>query len=258
MHDTTISTKDFQMLAGIVYQETGISLSDNKVDLVKARIAKRMRTTRIPSLKEYINVIENDASEFCCFIDAMTTNHTYFFRENKHIEYMVENLPLGPKHRIWCAACSSGEEPYSMAIQLAEAGRKFEIHASDISDTMLETASKGIYPKDRTRCVPVPLVRRYFQQGQNKWNGYYKVKKELRENISFFKYNLISGPPRDEYDVIFCRNVMIYFDHATRQHVVNKLYQSLRPGGLFAIGQSESLVGVEHPFKYLRPSIYCK
>ena len=246
------------MLAGLVYQETGISLSDNKVDLVKARIAKRMRKTRIPTLKQYIDVIEKDSEEFCCFIDAMTTNHTYFFRENKHIEYMVENIPRGVKHRIWSAACSSGEEPYSMAIQLAEAGHSYEIHASDISDSMLETAGRGIYPKDRTRCIPKQLVQRYFQQGQNKWNGFYKIKQELRSQITFFKYNLISSPPLGEYDVIFCRNVMIYFDHETRQHVVNKLYQSLRPGGLFAIGQSESLVGVEHPFKYLRPSIYRK
>ncbi|MBI9074532.1 MAG: protein-glutamate O-methyltransferase CheR [Desulfatibacillum sp.] len=258
MSNTDISTQDFLMLAGLVYQETGISLSDNKVDLVKARIAKRMRKTHIRTLKDYIGVIENDSNEFACFIDAMTTNHTYFFRENKHIEYLLENLAGGVRHRIWSAACSSGEEPYSMAIQLSEAGLAFEIHASDISDSMLETASRGIYPKDRTRCVPLPLVQRYFQQGHNKWQGHYKIKSGIREQVKFFKYNLISDPAQEQYDVIFCRNVMIYFDHETRQHVVNKLYQSLRPGGLFAIGQSESLVGVEHPFKYLRPSIYCK
>ncbi len=246
------------MIAGLVYQETGINLSDNKVDLVKARIAKRMRQTKIPTLEKYIKTIEKDTDEFLCFIDAMTTNHTFFFRENRHMEFMVDNLEHGRHHKIWSAACSSGEEPYSMAIQLLESGHKFEIHASDISDTMLQTAQRAVYPKERTRSIPLPMVQKHFQLGRNKWEGYYKVKQNVSQCVSFFKYNLIADQVKEMFDVIFCRNVMIYFDHETREKVVNKLYQSLRPGGLFAIGQSESLVGVEHQFKYLRPSIYCK
>lgn len=256
--NTNISAREFDKLAGLVYKETGINLSGNKVDLVKARIAKRMRVTNIPTLKKYIDVIGRDADEFLSFIDAMTTNHTFFFRENKHIEYMLNNLDTGRYIKIWSAACSSGEEPYSMAVQLLEAGFRFEILATDISDTILQTAKKAIYPKQKLKAVPQKTLHKYFQQGKNKWFDHIKVRPEVRQYVSFAKFNLISDTPPDMFDVIFCRNVMIYFDGETRQTVVNRLYRALKSGGIFAIGQSESLVGVEHPFKYARPSVYSK
>ena len=259
MYDTHITDKQFRDLSDIVYKVSGINLNDNKVNLLKARIAKRLRSTKITSVSEYIRLIERDSGEFKRFIDGITTNHTYFFRENKHCEYIINAMSRSHLLKIWSAASSSGEEAYSIAVQLLEHGFNFRIFASDISDTMIETARRGVYPMDRARVVPPHILRKYFQKGVNHSEGRIRIKEHVKDHVTFGKYNLVTGaPPVSEYHIIFCRNVMIYFDLPTKQKVMDDMVKALKPGGLFIFGQSESMVGIKTPFITLSPSIYRK
>lgn len=254
--DTSITRSQFDQLAEVVRRESGINLHEGKLSLLKARIAKRLRATNIQTVDAYIRHIENDSEEFLNFIDVMTTNHTYFFRENRHCEWVADTLDPSRPVKIWSAACSSGEEPYTIAIQLMEKGFHFSIFASDISDTMLRYAKRAIYPTDRARAVPQQLLKRYFQRGQNRWEGHIRVKEAVRETVSYGKHNLLYDIHNDTFDVIFCRNVMIYFDDPTREKVVANLSRSLKPGGYFVIGMSESLLSIRHPFKHVSASLY--
>ena len=235
-------------LIKMVYQASGINLHDGKKELLKAKIAKRMRVVKINSVSDYLDFLMNDSSEFLEFLDTVTTNHTFFFRENKGCEYLVNkfsntSLPLN----IWCAASSTGDEPYSIAMQLLNIGCKFNIIASDLSHTVLEFARRGIYPMERTKNVPIPILHKYFQKGDGNYKGYVKIKDEVKKTIKFKKYNLIKDPlPQQMFDIIFCRNVMIYFDDITTEKVVNKLCKVLVPGGYFLIGQAESLMSISH------------
>lgn len=259
MYDTNITDSQFKNLSKIVYDVCGINLSDNKKNLLKARLAKRLRATKITTVSEYIKLIEKDPAEFGSFIDGVTTNHTYFFRENKHCELMLGLLDRSKHTKIWSAASSSGEEPYTIAIQLIENDFRFEIHASDISDTVLATARKGIYPVDRVRAVPRPYLHKYFKKGVNQSANMVKVKDIVKSHVTFGKYNLVTGtPPKSAYDIIFCRNVMIYFDLRTKQKVVDDMYSALKPDGYFIFGQSESIVGIRSKFKTVSPSVYKK
>jgi len=259
VYDTHITDSQFRNLSDIVYKVSGISLNDNKKNLLKARLAKRLRSTRTATVSDYIRLIEKDGDEFKRFIDGITTNHTYFFRENRHCEYILEAMNPSNLLKIWSAASSSGEEAYSIAIQLLENHFNFKIFASDISDTMIQTAIRGVYPLERARAVPPHLLRKYFQKGVNHSSGRIRVKDHVKDHVTFGKYNLVTGaPPLSEYHIIFCRNVMIYFDLPTKQKVMNDMVKALKPGGLFIFGQSESMVGIKTPLVTLSPSIYRK
>lgn len=259
MYDTTITESQFNKLSKIIYDVSGIIINKKKENLLKARLAKRLRATKISSVTEYLKSIQNDPAEFGRFIDGVTTNHTYFYRENKHCEFLLKTLDKKKNNKIWSAASSSGEEAYSISIQLIEHNFDFEIFASDISDTMLETAQRGVYPIDRLRAVPEQIIRKYFQKGRNDSAGKVKVKKEVQSHVSYGKHNLVTGtPPREAYDVVFCRNVMIYFDTVTKQKVVNDMFNALKPGGYFIFGQSESVIGLKTQFNTISPSIYQK
>lgn len=259
MYDTSITDSQFKSLSNTVYKVCGINLTDSKKNLLKARIAKRLRVTKKTSITDYIRMIESDPDEFKHFIDGITTNHTYFFRENKHCEFILRTIPPSRPLKIWSAASSSGEEAYSIAIQLLENGFNFRIFASDISAAMLDTAQAGVYPIERAKSIPLALLRKYFQKGVNASSDKIKIKESVKTHVTFGKYNLVSGsPPSSEYDIIFCRNVMIYFDLPTKQKVVDDMYKALKPGGYFIFGQSESIVGITSPFKTISPSIYQK
>ncbi len=259
MYDTNLTQAQFKKLSKIIYDVSGINISKNKENLLKARLAKRLRATKIPTVSEYVKIIHNDPEEFGRFIDGVTTNHTYFFRENKHCEFLLEVLDKKKKYQIWSAASSSGEEAYSISIQLSENKFDFEIYASDISESMLLTAQRGVYPIEKLRSVPDSIIRKYFQKGSNDSVGKVKVKKQVQEHVSYGMYNLVTGqPPKSAYDVIFCRNVMIYFDTPTKQKVVNDMYSALKPGGYFIFGQSESVIGLKTQFNTISPSIYQK
>jgi len=253
---THITTTQFRELSRLVYQVSGICLPESKLGLLKARIAKRLRVLHMDTANEYISLIRRDTHEFKNFIDAMTTNHTFFFRENGHCEFILNHIENSRHLDIWSAACSSGEEPYSIAVQLLDKSYKFQIYASDISDSVLRIARSGIYPKDRALRVPPRILRKYFQQGHNKWKDHIKVGGEVRKLTSFGKHNLISDLPGRRFDIIFCRNVMIYFDQETRQKVVDNLCNALRSKGYLFIGMSESLRGIEHSLKPVSPGVY--
>lgn len=249
-----ITEKQFREFSKLVYAECGINLHEGKEQLLSARLAKRMRQTGINSVTEYIDVLKSNNQEVIDFLDAISTNHTFFFREKQHLEC------LNKSHlKIWSAASSSGEEPYSVAIDCLEKGFKPTILATDISTKVLSIGENGVYPLERVKGVDTPLVRKYFQKGHGKWDGFIKVKDEVRKMVTFKRFNLIRDAlPGQEYDVIFCRNVMIYFDNTVKEKLVNKLYNVLKWNGYFIIGGAESLNNLEHKYKYIKPSIYSK
>ena len=255
---TTLTESQFIQLSKLVYKESGINLKDNKKSLLQARLAKRLRATNTSSISEYIKLLADDPIEYVHFIDGVTTNHTYFFRENKHIEFILDNVGPDRHLKIWSAASSSGEEAYSIAIQLYAKSYSFSIIGSDISDTMLETASKGIYPIERAKSIPLPILHRYFKKGKNSFQNYIKIKDEIKQFVSFKKFNLVTDITSEKFDIIFLRNVMIYFDLKTKQRVVDHIRRALKEGGYFIIGQSENLLGITAEFKTVSPSIYLK
>jgi chemotaxis protein methyltransferase CheR len=205
-------------------------------------------------------------------IDSLSTNLTSFFREDSHFQKLREIVPdmiradndrYINKLRVWSAGCSTGEEAYSIAILLSELtnGKNIEmkILATDISTKVLQTAANSIYPEEKIKNIPVHLLKKYFQIGQKGWSGHYRVKKELRDIVKFMRFNLMKPMPLNEiFDVIFCRNVMIYFDKDTQNNLVNKFYNCLKQGAYLFIGHSESLTGLTHRFRYIEPSIYRK
>ncbi len=256
--ETQLNQSQFRKLSAIVYRESGVVLNDKKFSLLCARVAKRMRATGISRVSDYIELVCNNPGEFSEFIDATTTNHTFFFRENKHIEYIIANCSIHKKLKIWSAASSSGEEAFSIAVQLLENFFLFSVLGSDISDSMLEIAQKAVYPVDKVKDVPDPVLHKYFKKGINKWNNYVKVKDFVRQYVRFEKFNLLSDTQSESFDIIFCRNVMIYFDHGTRQKVVNNLIKALNPGGLLFVGMSESLYQLEHDLVPVTASGYQK
>lgn len=265
MDSIVLTKKDFLTLKNLVYASSGIHLHDGKIELLKSKIAKRMRMTR-KSYGEYLKFLNSSEREVIEFIDTVTTNHSFFFRENTSIEHIVTNLmrqsnSASKVFKIWCAACSTGDEPYSLAVQLKEADLAFRILATDISHSVLETAAKGIYRTNKIQKIPLTLLHRYFRKGSGKYEGFVKVKSEIKEHIRFAKFNLIHDTaPDEEFDAILCRNVMIYFDLKTSEQVVDKLYKVILPGGFFAIGNAESLMNMSHEFKTIRkiPSLYYK
>lgn len=264
METIHLSDKEFKKLKTLIYSISGIKIHSGKMELLKSKISKRMRMTRL-SLTDYLKLLYSSKEELVEFIDTVTTNHSYFFRENNSIAHIIKSFTQSSKHlkryNIWCAAASTGDEPYSVAIQMKQAGLDFRILATDISHSVLETALRGIYRKDKIRKIPRPVLQRYFKKGTGKYEGYFKVKKEIQEHINFKKFNLISDiPEANGFDAVLCRNVMIYFDQQTSQAVVNKLYQTVLTDGFFAIGNAESLMNMKHNFFPVRaiPSLYIK
>lgn len=248
-----LSNRQFTKYCDLVYRESGINLTEEKRELLNARIAKRMRIQKVnPDV--YFTMIQKDPCEMRQFLDAVTTNHTFFFRESRSFAYLDKGCS-----KIWCAASSSGEEPYSLAIYCVEKGVRSSILATDISVTCLEKGNNGIYPLQSVTGISKPLLSRYFQKGQGRYQGYVRVKENIRKMINFERFNLIKDIPDNQmYDAVFCRNVMIYFDNESKERVVAKLSGVLRPGGYFIIGGAESLSGLRHDLKYVEPSVYLK
>jgi chemotaxis protein methyltransferase CheR len=249
-----LTSKQFKKLSDLVYHASGINLRDGKEQLLTARLSKRLRKTGIQSVEDYLKVLDTDIREFTHFMDAVSTNHTFFFRESHHFDCLQSDHA-----RIWCAASSSGEEPYSVAIHCLEKGHSPTILATDISTQVLDTGVRGVYPKERAKNVAMPILRKYFQKGQGRWKDFIKVKDQVRRLVTFKQLNLLTDPlPSVKFDVIFCRNVLIYFDNVVKTKVIDKLHQALKQNGYFIIGGAESLNNIPHRYKYLKPSIYRK
>ncbi|MEO7598441.1 MAG: protein-glutamate O-methyltransferase [Opitutus sp.] len=263
---------EFDFIRSLVYERSRISLSADKRELVSARLGKRLRATQLPSIGDYCQLLKTPGqeAELANLIDAISTNHTFFFRENAHFDFLRKTIvpemqtrcrqERWPQFRIWSAACSSGEEPYSIAITLAEALQNWawHINATDISHRVLETGNMGIYRSEAVDRLPKNVVQTHFQRGFGPHDGNFRAKPELRERITFQQLNLLQGEPpfSTPFHVIFCRNVMIYFDRPTQEELIAKLTRHLVPGGYLFVGHAESLTGLKHSLKSIRPAVY--
>ncbi len=260
----------FKFIVDFVYERSRIRLHDGKEALIQSRLGKRMRLHGFDTLAQYCTFLQTGApqEELTEVMDALTTNFTHFMREEGHFKFLVDValpsmlVPGQKKFNIWSAASSSGEEAYSMAFYLMEhyapsAGWQWGITASDISTKVLEQARRAVYPGERLHAIPEAWRRKYFQEGVGTWAGQYRVKKEVASRVNFKSVNLIENYEHDQkFQVIFCRNVMIYFNKETQCQLVSRLCSHLVPGGYICIGHSESLHGLELPLNCLKPSIY--
>ncbi len=256
---------EIKMIQELAFANCGLDLRNGKEELVTARVGKVMRKQHIATLREYYNyvVADHSGAALAEMIDALTTNYTGFFRENAHFDFLRSViLPASEKCkiRLWSAACSTGEEPYSIAFCLHDSGREnnsAEVIATDISQSVLRTASAGIYAGDDLKAIPFDSRRQYFLAGVGSNTGWFKVKPEIRRMVHFAPQNLLEPLViAGVFDVIFCRNVMIYFNKQTQAKVVLSLEGKLKPGGYLIIGHSETLNGVSHNLQYVRPSVY--
>jgi chemotaxis protein methyltransferase CheR len=279
-HDFDLTETDFRQISDVVYRYCGINLHDGKMDLVRARMAKQLRVGGFRSTAEYLQRVRADDSgaELVSLIDAISTNLTSLFREPAHFRHLREKfLPgllerkrrNGPfRIRAWSAGCSSGEEAYSLAMVLDDtlgdvAVCDTKILATDISTRMLQKARSGVYPQEQLRTVPHAMLNRYFvrqSEGTRARQHDYAVEPALRRLISFRRLNLMDQPwPfSGNFDFIFCRNVMIYFDQPTQERLVQRYWEKLESGGLLFTGHAESLAGVSHRFHHVEPTIYEK
>lgn len=266
-----VDRKTFDKFRNIVYEKSGISLGEGKEALVMARVSKRMRVLGISGFTEYLKYVMQDETEdeIVNLLDVISTNVTSFFREPDHFEFLhnvvSEWSASGHKRfRFWSAASSSGEEPYSMAITLMETLREsksdVKILATDISTRVLEKCKSGVYEKSKLAGVSPLILDRYFESSREGGKTFYRAKDLLKDLITFTRINLSapSFPMQGPLDVVFCRNVMIYFDKATRAKLVAEIHRLLKKGGYLIVGHSESLMGIETDFKVIKPSIYKK
>jgi len=253
--------QDFRRVKHLIGALAGIALSEGKREFVYSRLARLVRARRLRSIQAYLDLVESDGSEVDGFINALTTNLTSFFREAHHFSALRE-FALARKAdeiRVWSAACSTGEEAYSIAIVLAElSGLRVSIVASDVDTTCLSRAASGVYPAASVASLPGEIVRRSFLQGARERRGFVRVRKALRESIQFRRLNLIDSAWNvGTCSVIFCRNVFIYFDRATQQRIVEQLWDTLEPGGLLMTGHAENL-SYAQGFERVGTTIYRK
>ena len=256
---------EFERIRTLLYQHSGIKLNDSKKDMVYSRLGRRLRATGMKSFQEYLELVEQDeGNEWEAFINSLTTNLTAFFREPHHFPLLKEHvLSLRKKPlRLWCSAASTGEEPYTMAMTMIDAFGSYkppiEIIATDIDTNVLTKARAGIYSLERVEKLPPETLKRFFLKGTGKNNGFVQVRKELRDLISFRTLNLLDEqwPINGTFDVIFCRNVMIYFDKETQYKILKRFAPMLESHGLLFAGHSESLHHAADFFKLRGNTIY--
>jgi len=240
---------DFDRVQALIYKRAGISLHDGKHAMVYSRLSRRLRETGHGSFDQYLSWLESsEGPEWQEFINALTTNLTSFFREQHHFEIFSDYLrsrPSGAPCNVWCSAASTGEEPYSIVMTAFEAlGQRsnFKLVASDIDSKVLATAAQGVYKMDALRGLDVARVRNFFMRGKGANEGMVRVKPELRQCIEFLMVNLIRDdwPFREHFDVVFCRNVMIYFDAHTQRQVLERIHRVMKPGSLLFVGHAEN------------------
>ncbi|KJU81888.1 methylase of chemotaxis methyl-accepting protein [Candidatus Magnetobacterium bavaricum] len=270
-----LSEKDFQRLSHFVHTEVGIKMPPAKKTMLEARLQRRIRTLQMRGFTEYLNFVFSPAgveSELIHLIDAITTNKTDFFREPQHFEYLVnKTLPelmrtqgagIRRKLMVWSAGCSTGEEPYSLAMVLSDFSEKndidFMIIATDISTKVLDKAKSGIYEEDRVIPVSNQMKKKYLLRSKDKSKGLVRIVPGLRELIRFRRLNFMDSDFgfRETMDVIFCRNVVIYFDKKTQERLLNQFARYLARGGYLFMGHSETLNGLAVPFVQVAPTIY--
>nr|WP_199064947.1 protein-glutamate O-methyltransferase CheR [Chromobacterium sp. ASV5] len=266
--DPALSDAEFAQFRQFIYQAAGIDLPSSKRALVQSRLAKRLRHLRLESYTDYWRLLNEQASgaERQRAINLLSTNETYFFREPQHFDWLRrEALARSDQNRrtirVWSAACSTGEEPYSIAMVLAEAlgvDGNWQLFASDINTRVTAFARRAVYPVGRARKTPPLLWQKYFLRGRDEYEGMVRVAPELARRVSFSNLNLLhcQAFPQDNFDIVFLRNVLIYFNEETKQGVLSSLCGKLRRGGYLLIGHSESIRNLSLPLRQEEPSRY--
>jgi chemotaxis protein methyltransferase CheR len=262
-----VTSAEFRRVQQFARRTFGLDLKEGKEALVSARLNRRMRAVGVPDVRQYLGLLESDATgqELLNLVDALTTNYTSFRREPAHFELLktkiVDDLPRTSEIRIWSAGCSSGEEPYSILLELLESlgpssASRIRILATDISRKVLEQARKGVYPLEKLNEMPASW-RRFLEKGAGEWAGHFRIGRQWRDLIDFRRINLMEPFEHAHgFHVIFCRNVMIYFDRPTQEDLVRRFTGSLALGGWLLIGHSEGLSGLRTGLKYVQPATY--
>lgn len=270
-----MSDTEFNKLSNLIYNNYGIKMPITKKVMLESRLRKRLKANNMESFKEYVAFLFSDEgiqNELVNMIDVVSTNKTDFYREPAHFDFMTNHvLPKflaeksGKPLKIWSSASSTGEEAYTIAMVIEEflKGKKsfdYTIHCTDISTQVLKQAVDGIYKLDRIERIPLNIKRKYFLKSKDKLRPTVRVIPELRKKLTFDRLNLIDDAYKVPYDfdIIFCRNVLIYFDKATQEKVINKLCAKLKTGGTFFLGHSESLTGISAPLKPIKPTTFQK
>jgi chemotaxis protein methyltransferase CheR len=276
----SISSQDFRRLKNLIENECGISIAPAKRVMLETRLKKRARTLGLKSLAaycDYIHTREGKDKEWHAFVDAITTHKTDFFREGTHFDYLINRAVPDLARRsaagtrrpllVWSSACSTGEEPYTLAMvleayasTLPPRSYDFRIYATDISVPVLETAQLAVYPEHTVRPIPEKLRKRYLLRSKSREKNLVRVTPDIRARVEFSQLNLTQPDYgfADNFDVVLCRNVMIYFDRPTQEVILNRISQTLRSGGYLFMGHSESLNGLELPLVQEAPTVYRK
>lgn len=261
---TMITDREFTQFQRFIYDAAGITMANGKQALVSGRLAKRLAHYQLNSYGDYLKLLESraDPAELQVAVDLLTTNETYFFREPQHFQLLArEILPslAGRRPRLWCAAASSGEEPYSLAMVLSDqlGPDNWELLASDLSSRTLQRAASGLYPMQRLEQFPEAYLKRFCLKGHGEYAGQLLIRRELRERVQLRQHNLMdSARDLGKFDVIFLRNVMIYFNLEVKRRVMAQLLPQLNPGGWLILGHAESLFGVDTPLIPISPSVF--
>jgi len=261
------TNRDFEQIRGLIYEHAGISLGSGKVDMVYSRIARRLRATGLTSFEGYLDFLAANPEEWQHFTNSLTTNLTSFFREAHHFPILAAHA-LEAKRKghdpvmIWSSACSTGEEPYSMAMALIDAFGSWKppvkILATDLDTNVVRHAAQGVYQMDRVEKMPEEMLKRFFLRGKGAQEGMARVRPEVRALVHFHPLNLLDDkwPMKGPFDGIFCRNVMIYFDKQTQSKILARFHPLLRQDGLLFVGHSESLTHVADLFRLQGKTVY--
>ncbi|MGD9977389.1 MAG: protein-glutamate O-methyltransferase CheR [Bacteroidales bacterium] len=272
-YQVQLSEEEFRKLSSFIYKESGIRLPPVKKVMLQSRLQRRLRDLDIRTFKEYCDYLfskQGVDSEIIHMLDVVSTNKTDFFREPTHFDYLSTHiLPTfhkesrGRQFKIWSAGCSSGEEPYTLAIVLAEfaeshPGFDFAVWATDISTRILQTAVNAVYKEDRVEVVPLSMKKKYMLKSKDRTTPTVKMAPNIRSKVNFSRLNFMDEHYAfsEMFDVIFCRNVLIYFDRETQQQVINKLCTKLKPDGYLILGHSESILNMKLPLRQIKPTIY--
>lgn len=271
-----MSDKVFNQLSEFIYSNYGIKMPLHKKIMLQSRLQRRLRHLNMSSFDDYVSFVfsnEGEKKELVHMTDLVTTNKTDFFREQVHFDFLTQyGLPELLSYRsaysdlkIWSAGCSSGEEPYSIAIMMQEFSNNvkplnYNIFAVDLSTEVLQSANNAIYKEEKIEGLPLQLKKKYFLRSKEGDNKLVRVKKEIRDRVHFSRMNLIKDIPnvKQSFDIIFCRNTLIYFDRDTQESVINNLSTKLNQGGFFFLGHSESIANMKVPLKHIKPTIFQK
>jgi len=268
-----MSDKEFMKLSNFINSNYGIRMPENKKVMVQSRLQKRMRELKINDFTRYFEYVFNDSTdsaELIHMIDVITTNKTEFFREAVHFEFMkstvlpeLASMPRSGKINIWSAGCSSGEEPYTIAMVMEEYGNKhkpldYSILGTDLSTRVLKMAKNAIYSDQRATGIPMELRKKYLLKSKDPSKKLVRIVPELRNRTYYKRLNFMDAAYQvnEKFDIIFCRNVLIYFDREIQEQVINKLCRNLRPGGFFFLGHSESIMRMNVPLEQIKPTIF--